>query len=120
VVDAMNIASSWTAIPLSCFDTKIFEEKKPELEVRFGTPEDMYVPHTGNPWSLSGAEVVLASEDKILCLYPYRDSKFALITPETKELICVAYGVSGIVDPSLAIQTMFYILRIDAKANIFS
>ena len=120
IVDVMNIASSFTGIPLSCFDTKIFGEKKPAMEVRFSTPEDLYYPHTGNPWQLSGAEVVLVSEDKILCLYPYRDSKFALIKPDTRELICVAYGVPGIDNPSIAVQTMLYILQTEVNINLFS
>lgn len=116
VVDAMNIASALTAIPLSSFDVQILSG---DPEVRFSKKGEMYYPHTGNPWELSGKEVVLVDDHSVLCLYPYRDSKFALIQKDTRRLITVAYGAPGVSDLVTPVKMMLQLIGTQSGVSVF-
>lgn len=113
IVDSMNIASAMTGIPMSSFDWRGVEG---DFNVRFANAGEMYYPHTGSPRQLNGNEMVLTNDYNILCIYPYRDSKFALIREDTSKIITISYGVPGIVDVAAPIRLMLQLLG--AKASI--
>lgn len=117
VVDAMNIASALTGIPMSSFDKRII---KGDFTVRFAEAGEMYFPHTGTPKQLNGNEIVLENNENILCLYPYRDSKFGLIKKDTSQVIVVSYGVPGVQDVGEPIRLMLHLLDAKTKINVFS
>jgi DNA/RNA-binding domain of Phe-tRNA-synthetase-like protein len=116
IVDAMNIASAMTGIPMSSFDYRIIEG---DFEVRFANAGEMYYPHTGANKQLNGNEVVLVNNENILCIYPYRDSKFALIRDDTSKVITVSYGVPGVADVAAPIRLMLQLLGSKASIDVF-
>lgn len=116
IVDAMNIASALTGIPMSSFDWRMVEG---DFEVRFANAGELYFPHTGAPRQLNGNEIVLVNNENILCIYPYRDSKFALIKDDTTKIIAVSYGVPGVADVASPIRLMLQLLETNATINVY-
>ena len=117
IVDAMNISSAMTGIPMSSFDFRVIEG---DFDVRFANPGELYIPHTGSPINLKGSEVILVNNENVLCLYPYRDSKFALIKKDTSRVIAVSYGVPGIADVAAPVRMMLQLLGAKSRIDVFS
>jgi DNA/RNA-binding domain of Phe-tRNA-synthetase-like protein len=99
VVDAYNLASMITIVPISGFDG---DRLKPPFQVRFANSGETF---TGigmsKPMRLTDKMLVLADEMQVLSIYPYRDCDHTKITVETKNALIVAYGAPGIVDEQL-------------------
>ena len=99
VVDAYNLASMMTIIPISGFDR---DHLKPPFQVRFANDGEAF---TGigmsKPMRLTDKMLVLADEMQVLSIYPYRDSDHSKITVETTNALIVAYGAPGIVEEQL-------------------
>lgn len=99
VVDAYNLASMMTIIPISGFDR---DHLKPPFQVRFANDGEAF---TGigmsKPMRLTDIMLVLADEMQVLSIYPYRDSDHSKITVETTNALIVAYGAPGIVEEQL-------------------
>jgi len=53
------------------------------------------------PITLTDKMLVLADENQILCIYPYRDSDHTKITEQTGNVLVVGYGAPGITEPQL-------------------
>lgn len=83
VVDAYNLASVKTMVPISGFDRDI---TAPPFQVRFARNGEAF---TGigmkAQMSLTENMIVLADRKQVLCIYPYRDSDKTKITMETKK-----------------------------------
>ncbi|MEM3596679.1 MAG: phenylalanine--tRNA ligase beta subunit-related protein [Candidatus Bathyarchaeia archaeon] len=94
VVDAYNLASMQTIIPISGFDKDCL---KPPFHVRFARNGETF---TGigmaKPISLTEKMLVLADERQVLCVYPYRDCDSTKITVQTRNVLVVAYGAPEI------------------------
>jgi DNA/RNA-binding domain of Phe-tRNA-synthetase-like protein len=94
VVDAYNLASVRTIIPISGFDK---DRLDPPFQIRFARKAEAF---TGigmdKPMLLTDNMLVLADEKRVLCVYPYRDSDYTKITRETRNVIVVGYGALGI------------------------
>ncbi|MGB9740606.1 MAG: B3/B4 domain-containing protein [Candidatus Bathyarchaeia archaeon] len=94
VVDAYNLASMQTVIPISGFDA---DHLTMPLQVRFAKNGETF---TGigmsKPVNLSDKMLVLADERQILCIYPYRDCDGTKITEQTRNVLIVGYGAPGI------------------------
>ncbi|MGB9671776.1 MAG: B3/4 domain-containing protein [Candidatus Bathyarchaeales archaeon] len=94
VVDAYNLASMQTIIPISGFDK---DRLKPPFHVRFAKNGETF---TGigmtKPLSLTEKMLVLADEKQVLCIYPYRDCDNTKITAQTRNVLIVAYGAPEI------------------------
>ncbi|MEM2458535.1 MAG: phenylalanine--tRNA ligase beta subunit-related protein, partial [Archaeoglobaceae archaeon] len=45
---------------------------------------------------LNENQIVLADEEKILHVYPYRDSRLTMVSNTTKDVLIVACGVPGV------------------------
>lgn len=99
VVDAYNLASMRTIIPISGFD---LDRLNPPFQVRFATNGEVF---TGigmsKPATLTDKTLVLTDEKQVLCIYPYRDSSNSKITLHTRDVSIIAYGSPGIVDSQL-------------------
>jgi DNA/RNA-binding domain of Phe-tRNA-synthetase-like protein len=116
IVDAMNIASAMTGIPMSSFDWRSIDG---DFYVRFADAGEMYFPHTGEPRQLNGNEVVLTNNYNIMCIYPYRDSKFALIKDDTSKIVTISYGVPGIIDVGAPLRMMLQLLEAKASIDVY-
>lgn len=93
-VDAYNLASMKTIVPISGFD---MGRLHPPLSIRFARKgeEFMGIGMT-KPVKLDEYMLVLADSKRVLCIYPHRDSDHTKITEDTKEILIVAYGAQGI------------------------
>jgi len=99
VVDAYNLASMKTIIPISGFDK---DRLNPPFQVRFARNGEAF---TGigmsKPTSLTDKMLVLADEKQVLCIYPHRDSDYTKITGQTRNVLIVGYGAPGITEEHL-------------------
>ncbi|MGB9713497.1 MAG: B3/4 domain-containing protein [Candidatus Bathyarchaeales archaeon] len=105
VVDAYNLASMKTIIPISGFDS---EKLNPPLHVRFADNGENFVGiGMSKPMILTDKMLVLADKSRVLCVYPYRDSDYTKITEKTKDVLIVGYGAPGITEQQLkgAVET---------------
>jgi len=50
---------------------------------------------------LAGKEVVVADEERLIAIYPYRDADVSKITPSTKNILIMSCGV-----PTIAWETV--------------
>jgi DNA/RNA-binding domain of Phe-tRNA-synthetase-like protein len=93
-VDAYNLASMKTIVPISGFDRN---RSQPPFQVRFAKNGEAF---TGIGMSkataLTDKLLVLADERQVLCVYPHRDSNGTKITEQAQNLLIVGYGAPGI------------------------
>jgi DNA/RNA-binding domain of Phe-tRNA-synthetase-like protein len=99
VVDAYNLASMKTIIPISGFDK---EKLNPPFNMRFAENGETF---TGigmsKPLILTDKMLVLADKKQVLCIYPYRDADHTKITEQTKNVLIIGYGAPGITEQTL-------------------
>ncbi len=99
LVDAYNLASITTQIPLATFDSDKLEG---ELYMRFAKKgEKILGIGMKKPMELSGGEIVVSDEKKLVAVYPYRDSDETKVTENTKNVIIVSCGVPKITKKTL-------------------
>lgn len=93
-VDAYNLASMKTMIPISGFDE---EKMNPPFNVRFAeNGEEFTGIGVNKPKTLTSKMLVLADSKRVLCIYPHRDAEQTKITENTKNILLVGYGALGI------------------------
>jgi len=105
VVDAYNLASVKTIIPLSGFDR---DKISPPLVVRFSREgEDFSEIGTNKSNPLINKMLVLADAKRVVCIYPHRDADATKITEKTKNVAIIGYGAPKIGQDQLvnAVQT---------------
>jgi len=90
VVDAGNIASVETFVPIGLYD---LSRIKGTLRLRLAEEGEVFHPIGGRPHTLSGGEPVLADDEGIIHLFPHRDSVRTMIRPDTSDVLVVACGV---------------------------
>ena len=99
VVDAYNLASMETIVPISGFDE---DKLNPPFQIRFAREGEKF---TGigmaKPVTLTDKMLVLADQKQILCIYPYRDSNYTKITEQTRNVLIVGYGAPRISNQQL-------------------
>ncbi|HDI12074.1 MAG TPA: hypothetical protein ENF63_00605 [Candidatus Bathyarchaeota archaeon] len=111
VVDAYNLASLKTIIPLSGYDLDIVF---PPLVIRFSREDDVFqgigMP---SPVKLERKMLLLTDQKRILCIYPYRDSDATKITSRTKNVLIVGYGAPKIENEKLeeAVSTALELIK---------
>lgn len=99
LVDAYNLASIETRIALAAFD---LDRLQGPLTMRFArTGEEFLGIGMTKPMALSGGEVVVADEARLVAVYPYRDADFSKVTEKTKNVVLMVCGVPGIDGPTL-------------------
>jgi len=113
VVDAYNLASMKTIIPISGFDQ---DSLNPPLHVRFARKGETFTGIGMNkPLILEEKMLVLADQAQVLCIYPYRDADATKITMQTRNVLIIGYGAPGISEKQLqeAVETtLFYIKQV--------
>ncbi|MBX5321541.1 MAG: phenylalanine--tRNA ligase beta subunit-related protein [Candidatus Bathyarchaeota archaeon] len=117
-VDAYNLASMKTIIPISGFDKN---RLSPPFNVRFAEDNE---PFTGigteKPTALKSNMLVLADTKRVLCIYPHRDADQTKITEKTKNILLVGYGAPGITEQQLeeAVGTALNYIRATCGGEI--
>jgi DNA/RNA-binding domain of Phe-tRNA-synthetase-like protein len=90
-VDAYNLASIRTGIPIAAFDADTLGG---DLFMRFAEEGEEFLGiGMTAPVTLHENQVILADEDEIVAVYPYRDSDATKITLATTRVHIVACGV---------------------------
>lgn len=99
VVDAYNLASLETIIPLSGFDRDLVSSP---LEIRFSNEKDEFRGIGMNkPARFSEKVLLVADKKQILCVYPYRDADATKITGKTRNVLIIGYGAPSISESQL-------------------
>ncbi len=93
LVDAGNLASSSTLIPIGIYDVDRIEG---ELVLRVTRDGELFEGIGGAEKVMSKGHPVLADERGIIHLYPYRDAMRTRITERCERALIVACGVKGI------------------------
>ncbi|MEM3356560.1 MAG: phenylalanine--tRNA ligase beta subunit-related protein [Candidatus Bathyarchaeia archaeon] len=118
VVDAYNLASMQSIIPISGFDK---DRLASPFQVRFAKNGENF---TGigmeKPLSLTEKMLVLADGKQVLCIYPYRDAEATKITEQTKNVLVVGYGAPGITAERLkgAVETTLSYIKLASGGEI--
>lgn len=99
VVDAYNLASMDTEVALAAFDA---QRLLGDLEMRSARKSELFLGiGMEKPVELTGVEVVVADAEKLVAIYPYRDSEDTKVTTATTEILLMVCGVPGISDETL-------------------
>lgn len=93
VVDCMNVVSIKTGLTFSIWDK---DKIKGNIVYKLSKGGEKYWPFMGNEVELLEDELVAFDDEKVLCLVRYRDSKYAPVTLETKNIVVHIQGVNGI------------------------
>ncbi|MCW4016092.1 MAG: phenylalanine--tRNA ligase beta subunit-related protein, partial [Candidatus Bathyarchaeota archaeon] len=94
LVDAYNIASIKSKIALATFDA---DKLKGDILMRFAKEgEQILGIGMEKPLILKGGEIVVCDQEKLIAVYPYRDSDSTKVTQKTKNVTIVVCGVPDI------------------------
>ncbi len=94
LVDAYNLASIKTGIAMAAFDSDLL---KGVLTLRFAAEGEEFLGiGMDSPLTLRGGEVVVADNERLVSIYPYRDGGYSKITAKTKNVLVLTCGVPGI------------------------
>ena len=96
VVDSYNLASIKTEVALAAFNR---DELRGRLLMRTAeSGERFHGIGMNEPVELSGNEVVISDEEKLVAIYPYRDAEKSKVTAGAKNLLILVCGVPGVDD----------------------
>jgi len=99
VVDSYNLASIKTEVALAAFNR---DELKGDLLMRTAQKGERFLGIGMNePMELTGVEIVISDEEKLVAVYPYRDADKSKVSAGTKNLLILVCGVPGIDDKIL-------------------
>jgi DNA/RNA-binding domain of Phe-tRNA-synthetase-like protein len=94
VVDSYNLASIKTEVALAAFNR---DELNGGLLMRIAkSGERFHGVGMSEPMELSGKEVVISDEEKLVAIYPYRDAEKSKVSAGTKNLLILVCGVPGV------------------------
>ncbi len=93
VVDCMNIISIKTGLTVSIWDR---DRIKMSIIYKLSHGGERYWSFMGEEVELLEGELIAIDNEKVLCLVRYRDSKYAPVTLETKNIVVHIQGVKGI------------------------
>jgi len=98
VVDACNLVSAETLIPIGLYDIERIEGR---LVLRAAQPGESFTDINGETKTLGEGEIVLSDDVGPLHIFPHRDADRTKITLKTRDVLIVACGVPGISEASL-------------------
>jgi DNA/RNA-binding domain of Phe-tRNA-synthetase-like protein len=99
LVDAYNLASIRTGVALAAFDQAKLRE---QLLMRQALAREQFLGiGMGEPMNLDGGEVVVADEEKLVAVYPYRDADSTKVDEATTDVVLMVCGCPGIDDEPL-------------------
>ena len=93
-VDAYNLVSMNTAIPIASFDSDMLEGELLMREAESG--EEFLGIGMDKPVILSGGEAVIEDGTRLVAIYPYRDADYSKVTQNTKNVLLLMCGAPGI------------------------
>jgi len=93
VVDACNLVSAETLIPIGLYD---IEKIEGSLVLRAAQPGEIFTDINGETKRLREGEIVLSDQIGPLHIFPHRDADRTKITLKTRDVLIVACGVPGI------------------------
>jgi DNA/RNA-binding domain of Phe-tRNA-synthetase-like protein len=93
-VDAYNLASASSGVPLAAFDADLLHG---DLSLRFARDGEQFLGiGMKAPVLLKENQVILTDADDIIAVYPYRDADATKVTADTTTIHIVACGVPKI------------------------
>lgn len=94
LVDAYNIASMETHVPLAVFDAA---KVQGDMVMRMAVAGEKFhgIGMTAEE-TLTGKEVVVQDDRMLIAIYPYRDADFSKVMTETTDVSIMVCGVPGI------------------------
>jgi DNA/RNA-binding domain of Phe-tRNA-synthetase-like protein len=93
-VDAYNLASAVTGIPIAAFDADALAGS---LTMRFAREGEQFLGiGMEKPVMLREKQVILTDAEQIIAIYPYRDSDATKVTTDTRNIRILTCGVPGI------------------------
>ncbi|MEM2875117.1 MAG: phenylalanine--tRNA ligase beta subunit-related protein [Candidatus Hadarchaeales archaeon] len=99
LVDAYNLASVRSCISIGAFD---MDRISGGLLMRRARPGEEFLGiGMERPVPLSGKEIVVSDSEKLIAIYPYRDSDETKVTEETRNVLFLSCGVPGISEEKL-------------------
>ena len=93
VVDSGNLVSARTLIPIGLYDLDIVKQP---IVLRFARLHEKFIPIGSDEEELDSNQVVLADSEKVLHIFPHRDSKITRITYKTRKVLALACRVKGV------------------------
>ena len=93
-VDAYNLASARSGIPIAAFDTDTLTG---DLTMRFAREGELFRGiGMEKPVVLRENQVILTDSVQVIAIYPYRDSDATKVTPDTNNIHIVTCGVPNV------------------------
>jgi DNA/RNA-binding domain of Phe-tRNA-synthetase-like protein len=93
-VDAYNLASASTGIPIAAFDA---DTVTGDLTLRFAQDGEQFLGiGMEKPVVLKKNQVIMTDEEQPIAIYPYRDSDSTKVTVRTLNIRIITCGVPGI------------------------
>jgi DNA/RNA-binding domain of Phe-tRNA-synthetase-like protein len=90
LVDAYNMASVLTLIPVAAFDLHLLGNS---LTMRRSRPGETFLGiGMGRPYYLTGRELVVEDGEKLIAIYPYRDADSTKVTGRTVNALIMVCG----------------------------
>lgn len=100
LVDSYNLASIQTGVALGAFDA---EKLRGDLTLRLANKGERFLGiGMSQPIMLEGVELVVSDEEKLIAIYPHRDSEETRVTLETTDLCLLVCGAPEIDERKLA------------------
>ena len=94
VVDMGNVASMLTLIPIGIYD---LGKVNPPIMLRRAQRGEVFHPIGGGVEELSENDIVLVdSAQKVMHVFPHRDSTLTMVDENTKDILIVGCGVKGV------------------------
>lgn len=94
LVDAGNIASVKTLIPIGLYDMRFVT---PPLRITLSHGGEVFQPIGGRDEKLDkGVPILVDSQGIVLHLYPHRDSRITMLRGDTSHILILAAGVPGV------------------------
>jgi len=93
-VDAYNLASACSGIPIAAFDADTITG---DLTLRFAKDGEQFLGiGMEKPVMLTKNQVIMTDEEQIIAIYPYRDSDSTKVTVRTRNIRIITCGVPRI------------------------
>jgi DNA/RNA-binding domain of Phe-tRNA-synthetase-like protein len=94
VVDAGNIASAYTLVPIGMYD---MDRAKPPLKIVISRGGEVFKPIGGKEIVLErGIPILMDSNGIVMHIYPHRDSVETMVRDTTTQILIVAAGVPNV------------------------
>ena len=95
IVDIGNLISVKYLLPVGIYDLDKLSKDK-DLILRFANEGEEFYPIGSSRKKLSSNQIVLAQNNLIIHVFPYRDSEITKVTENTKNILIIVGGIEPI------------------------